>query len=540
MNKAWRRYRDTVATLLQQRSSEFYLVALLLWLLPALALTILGLMYLWQSGWFWWFSAGLLLLTLISWVARRAMSRSAREAIARAPHLDPRPDWSAHDQRIWQQAIARIADADLIQTPWEDIPQAALDHLFFVAGAYHGDDPDARYAFTLPELLLMLETWSREYRAQVVQNVPLARGVKISRLMRLSRNSDKLRRVYRYAGPLVRTLRVAVNPVAGIVREAASQVAMSMFSELNEHMQNNLKVTLFEQVTHVAIDLYSGRLQLSQQELASYRDSLEQPVAAELKPLSVLVIGQVNAGKSSLVNALKQQCVAEIDNLPSTPGFACHHLQLSETLELYLIDSPGLDGSEQTSKILLEEAARADLLLWVSQANQPAKELDRQLMLQWQDFFTQNLRRKKPPLLLVTTHNDQLQLRPRADWHPPYDLEDTGNPRVAAMLDALRYAHETIGFAAEDPAVPVALPPEGEAFNLALLRDLLQTLSDRARAAQLNRQRLEGAAGGNSLARTLQQAAGLVRFGKTLVRKKTAPGAKKPAPGKTSDPPHQQ
>lgn len=535
MINPWRRFRDTVATLLQQRSNEFYVVALLLWLLPALALTVLGLMYLWQTGWFWWFSGGLLVLTLISWVARRTMSRSAKEAIARAPHLDPRPDWSAHDHRIWQQAIARIADAELIQTPWETIPQAALDHLFFVASAYHGDDPDARYAFTLPELLLMLETWSREYRAQVVQTVPLARRLKISRLLHLSRSTGKLRNAYRYAGPLVRTLRLAVNPVTGIAREAASQVAMSMFSELNEHMQNNLKVTLFEQVTHVAIDLYSGRLKLSAPELASYRDSLAQPVAVELKPLSVLVVGQVNAGKSSLVNALKQQCVAEIDTLPSTEGFDCHHLQLDNALELYLIDSPGLDGSERANRNLLEEAARADLLLWVSQANQPAKELDRQLMEHWQAFFVQHLRRKKPPLLLVTTHNDQL--RPRADWQPPYDLEDTDNPRVAAMLDALRYAHETIGFAADDPAVPVALPPGGANFNLEVLRELLQTLSDQARAAQLNRQRLDAADSASSLSRILQQTAGLVRFGKTLALKKPATAKRRPEQEPPSDVP---
>jgi hypothetical protein len=258
-------------------------------------------------------------------------------------------------------------------------------------------------------------------------------------------------------------------------------------------------------------------------------------VAVELKPLSVLVVGQVNAGKSSLVNALQEQCVAEIDTLPSTEGFACHHLQLDNGLELYLIDSPGLDGSEQTTQTLLEQAARADLLLWVCQANQPAKELDRQFMEHWQAYFVHHLRRKKPPLLLVTTHNDQL--RPRADWQPPYDLEDTDNPRVAAMLDALRHAHETIGFAADDPAVPVALPPGGAHFNLDVLRELLQTLSDQARAAQLNRQRLDAADSVISLSRMLQQTAGLVRFGKTLALKKPAASKRRPGQDPASDVP---
>ena len=47
--------RTMLRKLLRERSTEFYLAGLLLWLLPGLVLMLLGLAYLWQAGWFWWF-----------------------------------------------------------------------------------------------------------------------------------------------------------------------------------------------------------------------------------------------------------------------------------------------------------------------------------------------------------------------------------------------------------------------------------------------------------------------------------------------------
>jgi uncharacterized protein len=515
MNEPPNRLRQALGKLLSERTAEFYVAALLLWLVPAVALAVLGVLYLWQSGWFWFFSGGVLMLTLLSWSVGRLLSSAPDESAGPAPHLDPRLDWSDHDQQVWKRSLAHIEEARLVDTPWNDIPEAALTQLLFVARTYHGADRDAEYAFTLPEFLLMLETWSRAYRAQVVSMVPFVQDLQISGLMRLSRTSENVRKIYRYAGPVIRAMQLAVNPASGLLREASSHVAMSMFSGLGKHMQRNMKVILFEQVTHVAIDLYSGRLKLSEQELAAYTRSLAVPDAVELAPLKVLVVGQVNAGKSSLVNALSQECVTEIDPLPSTAGFSFHRMRLPNDLDILLVDTPGLDGTDATENAILEEAVRADLILWTSQANQPAKDLDRKMMKRWTTFFDQNLPRRKPPVLLVTTHNDLL--RPRNEWRPPYDLSESDDPKVRSMLEALHYTHEQLNLATDDPALPIALPPGDQPFNMGLLRDLLVSLGDQARAAQLNRQRIEAVTRTAGLSRTLQQTAGLIRFGRQLV-----------------------
>lgn len=509
--------RRLLRKLLRERSTEFYVAGVLLWLLPGLTLGIFGLVYLWQKGWFWWFSGGLLLLSLLSWGVRRMMASSAKQTEERARHLDPRPEWSGHDHGVWEKSIARIEDAGLATTPWDDIPRAMYDHLVFVARVYHDDKREAEFAFSLPELLLMLETWSREYRGQVVQNMPFANDIKVSTLRSMSRRADTAWRVYHYLSPFISALRIGINPVTGLAREFSSQLASKYMGDLGQLMQKNIRVVLFEQVSQVGIDLYSGRLKFSEEELLAFQHAQQAPEEVESTPLSVFVIGQLNAGKSSLINALKQQVVAETDPLPATSGLHYHTMQLENGMDIYLVDTPGLGGEESASKKLLQEAVRADLLLWVSQANQPAKAVDKAFHEHLTRYFSDNLARKKPPILLVTTHNDRLF--PADSWKPPYDMADTGNRQVQTMMDALRYCHESIGLSENSQVIPVSLRPGKYSFNLDVLHALLRAASDEARAVQLNRQRLDADAGSRIVRKAIGQTAGLVKVGVKLVRK---------------------
>lgn len=503
--------------LLRERSTEFYVAGVLLWLLPGLTLGILGLIYLWGRGWFWWFSGGLLLLSLFSWGIRRLMAAPAQQEEDPLQHLDPRPEWSEHDRQVWEKSVARIEEAGLAMTPWESIPQAMFDHLAFVARVYHGDKREAEFAFSLPELLLMLETWSREYRTQVVQNMPFAHDIKVSTLMSVSRRADAARRIYSYLSPFISALRIGINPITGLAREFSSQLASKYMGDLGQLMQKNIRVALFEQVTQVGIDLYSGRLKFSDEELLALRHADTPPEEAQIKPLTVFVVGQLNAGKSSLVNALKQQFVAETDLLPTTSGFQYHPMQLGDGMDMYLVDTPGLDGKQRTSKVLLRESVQADLLLWVSQANQPAKALDKEFFEQWAAYFSENIARKKPPVLLVTTHNDRLF--PLGSWKPPYDLADPENKQVQSMLAALQYCHEAIGLSGDSHAIPVSLQNGENTYNLDVLCDLLHAVSDEARAVQFNRQRLDAIAGSQLVRKAIGQTAGLLKIGAGLALK---------------------
>lgn len=516
MKNKWLR---TLWTQLGARRAELYLAALLLWLLPALVLLALGLVWIWQHGWMLWFSGGLFLLALLTlggrWLLRPRADSASLPPVA-VSHLEPRPDWAPRDEVVWDRGRERITELNLAAVAWEDLPAQAMEQLFFVARCYHADDAEAEYAFSAPEFLLMLETCAHRYRADVLAQLPMAQRLRISDLRRYWRRGERAHRLYQRSSPWLRLAGIGLNPAGGILRELGSHLAGSMLGELGTQVQQNLKITLLEQVTQVAIDLYSGHLLLSEGELAEWRQSQQAPEPEVLRPLTVLVLGQVNAGKSSLVNTLRAGAVAEVDSLPSTDGFLRYPLQLANGTELMLVDSPGLDGTAFASDTLLAAAAQADLLLWLNAANKPAKALDHGFLQRWRAWASANPRRLPPPLLLVTTHNDLLP--PRAAWQPPYDLAAANSPKAESILAALEYSHQAIGFTPQEPALALALPPAQPPWNVDVLQDLLQEAAGQARSAQLNRERLEAASsGGPVLSALLAQARGLVHIGQQVL-----------------------
>lgn len=503
--------------LLTDKPLEFYLFLIFLWLLPALCLLGFGMVYLYQAGWLWWFSLGMLALTLSTLLIRHVLGTEVEGPVEPLLHLEPVDDWSSRDTDIWEQALANIEAADLLATPWEELPAAMLEQVTFIARLYRADDRHAEYAFSLPELLLMLETWSRDYRAIVIKNVPLSQDVKISTLRNISGKTGSITKAYRVVAPLISVARLFLNPAKGITSEIREQMMSQLLGGFSVHMQKSLRQALFEQVSQVAIELYSGRLKLSDAELLAYRQAQEPPEAIVTQPLSVIIVGQVNAGKSSLVNALQHEFTAEVDVLPATQGFGYYLMTLADGQQIHLIDTPGLDGKPKTNEAILAEAIKADLILWVSQANQPAKALDKQFLDQWVAYFEQHLSRKRPPILLVTTHNDSLP--PADSWQPPYNLSDTENKKAVSMMQALNYTHQAMGLAEETEGVPVCLAPPEQIYNIDVLHNLLVSLSDEARAAQLNKERLKGSEDASLFKLAIKQSTGLVKLGYKLAVK---------------------
>ena len=76
---------ETLRQLLKERSTEFYIFLILLWVLPGVGLLILGLVFLYHHGWFWWFSAGMIVLALITLALRLFLSKKEQ---AQAENLE--------------------------------------------------------------------------------------------------------------------------------------------------------------------------------------------------------------------------------------------------------------------------------------------------------------------------------------------------------------------------------------------------------------------------------------------------------------------
>lgn len=498
----------------------FYLVITLTIAVPLISLVVLGFFFLWDHGWLLWFGLGLLCLSALSMLLQYLMRRDQASVIDQAleseetVHLPVIADWSSYDNQVWGKSLDNIARLQLASVAWTELTDALRSQLSFVARTYHKDATDAEYAFTVPELLLMMEVFSRQYRSLVLENVPFSQQLKVSTVMGYSQKATATYNTYKKVAPIVNVVRAVLTAGSSIPGQLASAFVAEFGTGLTVHMQKNMKQLLFEQVSQVAIDLYSGRLTLSDDEMALYQQTVKPPEQAQVQPLIIMVVGQVNAGKSSLVNALLEQSVAEVDLIAATDGFHPYQLSLAEGIDIILMDSPGLDGTRANADALLKEATKADLLLWLSQADQPAKALDKQLMDDWDQYFMANLGRKKPPVLLVTTHNDML--KPQHSWQPPYDLDDVESKKAQSILAASRYTREALGLA-DIMVVPIALRPGETPYNVDVLRDILVTMSSEARAAQLNRERLDAARSMAIVSKTLSQAAGLANEGVKLI-----------------------
>jgi predicted GTPase len=240
-------------------------------------------------------------------------------------------------------------------------------------------------------------------------------------------------------------------------------------------------------VGRASIDLYSGRLRLSSDELsaAAAADSAAQD--APLAPVRIVLGGQVNAGKSSLVNALAQEVRSAAGPLPTTTRSTEYRIERHGLPVVSIVDTPGLgNGVERELRAQVE---RADLVLWVASATQPARSADRQAVDDFRAWARAQLGRRPPRIVLALTHIDEL--RPANEWTPPYDLRTSAGPKAQYIRAAIHSVGSTLDLPT-DAIVPVAMPPNRNAYNIDALWARIAVDLDDARLVQLDRLRIGG------------------------------------------------
>jgi hypothetical protein len=279
-----------------------------------------------------------------------------------------------------------------------------------------------------------------------------------------------------------------LNPLQAAGQETSSLIVEKTASVLSYRLRAYATRMLVLEVGRAAIDLYSGRLALSVDEIRAAQDrDLADAEAPPPVPVRVLLVGQVSAGKSSLVNAMALAVRAAVGPLPTTALVSEHRLELDGRPAVTLVDMPGLDEHLSKPEAFLREAVRADLIVWVASATQPARAPDRNGLDTVRNWAETQLARRPPSILLALTHVDQL--RPAAEWAPPYDITTPVRPKARAIRAAMDAAGRALDVSAE-AIVPVAVPPGREAYNIDALWARMALEIDEAKLVQLDRLRM--------------------------------------------------
>lgn len=494
---------------------EFWREALLVVLLviPWLVLLPLGVLWLWTNGGVLWWLLGTAVLGIAAFGLRRAILRASKLATEPAP-----PHRAAQDDAAWALVESRVSGTEPFDFGEPKKIGEALENLVTaLAGHYKGETPEATYDVTLPELLLLAERSAKTARAAALANVPGVRALKFGHLLWLNRqvsaHGPALAQVFDKAEWAWRLFRFVKDPASGLAGEIGRYLLGGSYGVISLRLRAALTALLLRETGRAAIELYSGRLKLTAEEIAAADRAVPDD---ELGPVRIALVGQVNAGKSSLFNALAGQVhrAVGIEISRQTPGELA--VARDGKPEIVLREAAGLSGDASAA---LAEALGADLVVWVASAIQPARAIDLAALGAMRAALTADPSRKAPPFRLALTHVDQLS--PKLEWAPPYDLRDATRPKAKNIRTAIDHVCAELGFPPET-CVPIAARAPDDPANVYGADELWASIASAlapARAAKLSRA-LAGRSGWDA-GEILAQA---WNAGKLLVR-----GALKPA-----------
>ncbi|GGX75034.1 GTPase family protein [Saccharospirillum salsuginis] len=476
----------------QRHAVSLTSLILVLVLIPPVLLIPAGIAWLWQQGWMlWWLGIGAV-LTLTGYLIALWMRRSARPDTADTPDAEEPPvtpandDWSPQDLDAWAvvQRLARETDKSILASQTLLLQRARVV-IEAVAAEYYPKHEDPVWNFTLPEALLLTERVSQRLRLVLSDHVPAAQMFQVGQLMRLWQVRSSSMKYYKGAKLAYRFVRL-VNPLSALLAEAREKILDVAMDSTSSYLRQKGARIWVEEVGRASIELYSGRLQI-------HTRSLSDLAAAEIQttpppgPVQVWVGGQVNVGKSSLVNALLQEARAAVDALPMTDGRDRYQLtdEHGEALAI-LTDAPGLTRVQDASW-WGEHCAQADCILWVVAAHRADRHLDHHALRSIHDWFEAHPDRTRPPILLVISHVDRLS--PAREWNPPYDLDRRDEPKARSIGEALEAIAEDLD-AREEDLVPVRLDQGADGYNLDLLQALVEEAIEQAKPGRARRLQL--------------------------------------------------
>ncbi len=472
---------------------------------PLVFLTSVGMYFLWQRGWAfytWWPMAACLgAAYLLGWYWQR------QQRLLGPPVETPPRHWTERDQQAWKLVEARATGASKLD------PAKLSELQFYVdtgkelaqelSRSYHPQAADPIGALTIPEILAVIELAAHDMAELVDRYLPGGHLLSVNNW----RQARQAAEWYQTASNIYWLVSALFAPINTGLRYAAAQVGLSRPLQM---LQQDLLVWFYTAYLHrlgtYLIDLNSGRLRIGARRyraLVQGQSADGQPPPEEAEPadqirrVTLTLLGQVKAGKSSVVNALLGEQRALADVLPATQEIARYELQPSGIpTRLVLLDTVGYGHAgpkEDQLKATQEAAQQSDLLLLVLHARNPARRADAELLQALQHWKATYPDLKMPPILAVLTHIDLLS--PALEWSPPYNWQQPQRPKEVQMHQALEAVREQLGGNLVG-VVPICASP-GKVYGVEewLLPALVELLDEGHAVALLRCLRAEADAG---------------------------------------------
>ena len=444
---------------------------------PVLVSLGFGVYAMWITGFwkilFWVFPACWFLAWLLGKLLPRREEVSELAALTLPQHATHRDQAAAGIVRKYQEAFASTDPSKLLdpQHYVGEIQAMAREMAVFYRDAAADQDP--MDSLTLVELSGAIRLAVDDMEEIVLTTVPGSQVLTVGQWKRVAKSPEWIRNT----SNLYWAASILLNPL-NLVRYGASQVTSKpVLARLQTELVGTLYMRFIRQSGFYLIEMYSGRLRAGATE---YRQGLESratdPIAS--LDLTIAVLGQSGAGKSSLINALVPTANAKTGRLPETQTVESHQWEMSdpetgETSTLSVLDTPGYGAIRQStlfskasrvskatraSKAIETEIHKAidqgDVILLVLDAHCPAKDLDLEMVRSIHKFAATSRNRKQSPIVAVLTHVDLLP--PATQWMPPYQIDVPTNAKEQSIRGACDYVNELFGDLIED-VVPVCL-----------------------------------------------------------------------------------
>ncbi len=446
-----------------------------------------GTYHLWMGGWtfyLWWPLAACMALGYSLgwyWQHKRQLLRLAR--------FDVLPRWTERDGEAWKLVEARAKAASAVpMTKLSEIShylEVAQEMAQELATFYHPSAKDPIGNLTIPEILAVIELASHDLAELVDKHLPGGHLLSVNDWKRARQAVGW----YTAASNLYWMAAAVFDPIQTGLRYAASRIGLS---QPLQKLQENLFLWFYTAYLHrlgtYLIELHSGRLRVGAERFRQLSGGLSYAAEEALVPpgvaapphagandgarpggddavdqvaqMTVTLMGQTKAGKSSVVNALLGEQRARTDVLPATNGTDRYELRVPGVpTKLVLFDTVGYahSGPKADQVAATRDAARqSDLLLLVVHALNPGRQADLDMVRDLRAWFATLPELKRPPILAVVTHVDLLS--PAMEWAPPYDWSLPRRPKEIHIREALAAVREQFIDELAD-VVPVCTAP---------------------------------------------------------------------------------